>query len=243
MHAADLYEQTRGRVIAVSKDLDPALPVPACPGWTVHDVVSHLVGLAVDVATARVDGYAGDAWTAQQVGARSGHTMSDLFDEWDQVLPQFLEINRDLAASDLPEKINHVLGPVPTTSFESAFHVDLIHHEHDLLGAAGIPRRVALHADISAMRAQLTNVRLQFSAHRLPTLRLSPSDADRDWEIGSDTPVAWVSGSAIDFLRSFGGRRTFAEIHSLEWSGESDGMAEQMVLPFFEAPRNPIPGG
>lgn len=243
MHAADLYEQTRERVIAVSKHLDPGLAVPACPGWTVHDVVSHLVGLAVDVAAARMDGYAGDAWTAQQVEARSDHTMSDLFDEWDQVLPKFLEVNRDLAASDLPAMINHVLGPVPKTSFESAFHVDLIHHEHDLLGAAGTPRRLALHADIAAMRAQLTNVRLRFAADRLPTLRLSPSDADRDWDIGNDAPVAWVSGLAVDFLRSFGGRRTFEEIRSLEWSGDFDGMAERMVLPFFEAPPNPIPGG
>lgn len=243
VHAADLYEQTRERVIAVSKDLDPGLAVPACPGWTVHDVVCHLVGLAADVATARVDGYAGDRWTAQQVEARSGDTMSDLIDEWDQVLPKFLEINRDLAASDLPEMINHVLGPVPKSSFESAFHVDLVHHEHDLLGAAGTPRRVALPADIAAMRAQLTNVRLRFVADRLPTLRLSPSDADRAWDIGNDAPVAWVSGSVIDFLRSFGGRRTFDEIRSLEWSGEFDGMAERMVLPFFEAPPTPIPGG
>lgn len=243
VHAADLYENTRERVVAETKDLDPSLAVPACPGWTVHDVVAHLVGLAVDVTTGRLDGYAGAAWTAQQVAERSSRTMAELFEEWESVLPKFLEINRNLAASDLPEMISHVLGPVPKTSFESAFHVDLVHHEHDLLGATGTPRQVPLRADVAAMRAQLTNVRLRFAADRLPTLRISPTDTDRFWDVGTGAPSAWVSAPVIDLLRTFGGRRTLEEVHSFEWSGEFDGMAQRMVLPFFQAPSNPIPGG
>lgn len=243
MHAADLYDQTRQRVVGLAHGLDPALVVPACPGWTVHDVVAHLVGLAADVTTARVDGYAGTDWTARQVTERSSRNMSDLFEEWEQVLPQLLAINRDLAASDLPDRIDHVLGPVPKTSFESAFHVDLLHHEHDLLGAAGTPRHIPLPADIAAMRAQLANVRRRFAADGLPTLRISPTDTDRDWQIGTGTPAASVAAPVIDVLRSFGGRRTMDEIRSFDWSGLSDGMAERMVLPFFQAPLDPIPGG
>ena len=243
MHAADLYDQTRQRVVELAQGLDPDLPVPACPGWTVRDVVAHLVGLAADVTTSRVDGYAGSAWTARQVEERSSCEMSDLFDEWERVLPQFLAINRDLAASDLPDTIDHVLGPVPKTSFESAFHVDLLHHEHDLLGAAGTPRRGPLPADIAAMRSQLANVRLRFAADGLPTLLISPTDTDRSWHIGTGTPAASVSARAIDVLRGFGGRRTLEEIRSFDWSGQTDGMAERMVLPFFKAPPDPLPGG
>lgn len=243
MHAADLYADTHKRVVATAKQMDPALPVPACPGWTTRDVIAHLVGLASDVVTGRLDGYAGPEWTAQQLEERSLKSTSDLFDEWERVLPQFLDINRDLAKSDLPEMINHVLGPVPKTSFESAFHVDLLHHEHDLLGAAGHPRRVALPADIAAMRSQLANVRLRFAADGLPTLQISPTDADRSWDVGSDTPSAWLSAPVIDILRSFGGRRTLDEISAFRWSGDSDGMAERMVLPFFRAPQRPLPGG
>lgn len=241
--AADLYAHTRERFVAEAKGLDPSLAVPACPGWTVRDVVAHLVGLAADVTTGRLDGYAGAAWTAQQVSERSGSTMAELFEEWESVLPTFLEINRDLAASDLPEMINHVLGPVPTTSFESAFHVDLVHHEHDLLGAAGTPRQVPLPADVAAMRSQLANVRLRFGADRLSTLRISPTDTDRFWDVGTGDPVASLSAPVIEVLRAFGGRRTLEEIRSFGWSGESDGMAERMVLPFFQAPSNPLPGG
>lgn len=90
---------------------------------------------------------------------------------------------------------------------------------------------------------QLANVRLRFAMDEMPTLRLAPTDADRTWDLGTDTPAASVSASSIDFLRSFGGRRTYAEIRSLDWTGEYDGMAERMVLPFFRAPAEPLPGG
>lgn len=243
MHPADLYAETQQRVVATASRLDPDLPVPACPGWNVHDVVAHLGGLANDVITGRVDGYAGADWTAQQVAERSSRTMKELFDEWDDVLPGFLEVIRDLGASDLPDTINHVLGPVPTASFESAFHVDLLHHEHDLLGAARTPRTVPLAADVAAMRSQLTNVRIRFAMDQMPTLRIDPTDTDRSWDVGSSDPSASVSAPVIDVLRSFGGRRSLEEIRSFAWSGDSEGMAERLVLPFFDAPQTPIAGG
>jgi len=241
-HPADLYCETRERVIDLARDLDPDQTVPACPGWTVHSVIAHLVGLASDVATGRVDGYAGAAWTARQIDERSKLPVSDLIDEWDTILPAFVETNRDLAGSHLPDTIDHVLGPVPTTSFEAAFHVDLLHHEHDLLGAARTPRRRPLPADLEAMRSQLANVRRGFAASGLPTLRLSPTDANRTWDVGTDEPVARLSTSTIELLRSFGGRRTHSQIHAYNWSGETSGMIEQIVLPFFSAPQHPLPG-
>ncbi len=39
-HAADLYLETRQRVIATTKQLDPELAVPACADWTVRDVIA-----------------------------------------------------------------------------------------------------------------------------------------------------------------------------------------------------------
>lgn len=243
MHPADLYSETRRRVVALAADLDPGCDVPACPGWTVRDVIAHLVGLAADVAGGRVDGYAGAVWTANQVESRSTRTMPELFAEWDDVLEPFLEINRDLAGSDLPEMINHVLGPVPKESFEAAFHVDLLHHEHDLLGAAKAPRRSVLPADVAGMKAQLANVRRQFGAAQLPTLLVSPTDLERSWKVGTATPSASVSAPTIELFRAFGGRRTHDEIRAFHWSGDHDGMAEHLVLAFFEAPLTSLAHG
>jgi len=243
VHAADLYTETRGRVVATVAELDPSLPVPACPGWSAREVVAHLVGLASDVVTGRVAGYAGQEWTEAQVRDRADRSMGELIAEWEELMPAFLGINRDLAGSSLPEMIEHVIGPLPKTSFEAAFHVDLLHHEHDLLGAVGTPREEHLPADLAAMRAQLTNVRLQFAMAGLPTLRLVGVDAGRTWDVGRGEPVASVAGTVIDFLRAFGGRRTLDQIRELDWRGDVEGMAEALVLPFFEAPSQPIPGG
>ena len=52
-----LYRQARERVSALVGSLGPQqleIPVPSCPGWTVHDVVSHLAGVANDVITGRL---------------------------------------------------------------------------------------------------------------------------------------------------------------------------------------------
>lgn len=164
-HPADLYCETRERVIDLARNLDPDQTVPACPGWTVHSVIAHLVGLATDVANGRVDGYAGAAWTARQIDERSKHSMSDLIDEW-----------------------------------------------------------------------------RGFSANGLPTLRISPTDSDRTWDVGTGQPVAWLSASTIELLRSSGGRRTDSQIRACDWSGDTEGMIEQVVLPFFSAPQHPLRG-
>ena len=44
---AEVYEKTRGDVIAFVQGLDDeglATPLPATPGWTVRDVIAHLTG-------------------------------------------------------------------------------------------------------------------------------------------------------------------------------------------------------
>ncbi len=44
-----------------------AAPVPACPGWSVHDLLAHVSGVADDIVHGRVEGAATDPWTDAQV--------------------------------------------------------------------------------------------------------------------------------------------------------------------------------
>ena len=46
-----------------------ARQVPACPDWSVQDLLAHAVGVAVDVAARRIEGAGSDPWTAAQVRA------------------------------------------------------------------------------------------------------------------------------------------------------------------------------
>jgi len=242
VHPADLYGETRRRVVALARDIDPDQPVPACPEWTAHDVIAHLVGLAEDVVEGRMAGYSGAEWTQAQVDRRREASMDEMLDAWDWLAPTLVEINRDLAGSDLPDTIEHAIGPLPVTSFVAAFHVDLLHHEPDLLGALGRPRTDPLVADVEVLRAQLANVRARFAADEMATLRLSPTDADRSFDIGRDEPRAEVGASTVDLLRAVGGRRTLDEIRAFVWTGDYQGMPERLVLPFFSAPDHPLAG-
>ena len=45
---ARLYQDTRERILAVVGPDDWSTAVPACPGWSVRDVVAHLTAIAED---------------------------------------------------------------------------------------------------------------------------------------------------------------------------------------------------
>jgi hypothetical protein len=59
---AQLYAEARARIVELVRDpsVDPATPVPACPEWTLGDVVAHLAGVTADVHAGRIDGAATD---------------------------------------------------------------------------------------------------------------------------------------------------------------------------------------
>lgn len=48
-------------------------PVPACPEWTVHDVLAHLCGLCVDIVTGRLTSVSHDVddLALGQLGSRA----------------------------------------------------------------------------------------------------------------------------------------------------------------------------
>ncbi len=44
-----------------------SIAVDACPGWTVHSVVAHLVGVIEDASAGRIQGIPGPSQTAEQI--------------------------------------------------------------------------------------------------------------------------------------------------------------------------------
>jgi hypothetical protein len=73
---------TRLRALAATDPASLGAQVPACPGWTVHGVVSHLAGLADDIVARRLRGIPDDEWTAGQVDQRLGVPVEEVLDEW-----------------------------------------------------------------------------------------------------------------------------------------------------------------
>ncbi|MEJ2860101.1 maleylpyruvate isomerase N-terminal domain-containing protein [Actinomycetospora flava] len=59
--------------------------VPACPDWTVRDLLSHMVGLGADVLAGDEPDDHNEEWTARQVDARRGRDVGALVAEWEVV--------------------------------------------------------------------------------------------------------------------------------------------------------------
>src|SRR4051794_8439136 len=84
----DAYRGSFRRIDAHMRSLAATDPdalgaqVPACPGWTVHSVVSHLAGIAADALAGRLTGPPDDEWTAGQVDQRLGVPVEEVLDEW-----------------------------------------------------------------------------------------------------------------------------------------------------------------
>ena len=118
------YENARAAVIRLVAGLDEqgsATPVPACPAWTVQDVIAHMTGICADVLDGKISGVATDEWTAAQVDARRGRSMREVIEEWDDVGPRFAAM-----MDDFPGRVRHQPAADVTT------------HEHDIRGALGL---------------------------------------------------------------------------------------------------------
>jgi uncharacterized protein (TIGR03083 family) len=94
---AGAYADTRRRfqeLVAAPDDARLMTLVPACPDWTVRDVLAHLTGIATDVVSGTYFAGAGDAWsdirlaterdrwTDSQVRSRRGRPVPVLLAEW-----------------------------------------------------------------------------------------------------------------------------------------------------------------
>src|SRR3954471_14260388 len=122
---ASAYGELRVRVTELLRQTDASAlqqPAPATPGWRVHDVVAHLVGVPDDVVNGRLDGIASDPWTQAQVDKRTGCSAAEMLAEWEANAPAFEAM---LAAAP-----GEIAG-------QAVF--DAATHEHDLRHAVGAP--------------------------------------------------------------------------------------------------------
>lgn len=117
----EIYRESRQRTVGLAMGLgaeDLARPVPACPEWTVHQLIAHLAGAASDFTTGRMEGAPSEEWTARHVAEREHLTVVELLEQW----------NADGERIDELEQIPFQLA------------MDAITHEADLRGALGRER-------------------------------------------------------------------------------------------------------
>ncbi len=121
--AGRLYAGARESISDLVRSLSQgrlAAPVPGQPGLTVHDVISHLAGVATDAVNTVDDGPSEDA-AARHVADRSDTPTSVVLREWERSSSQF-EVLLTKGGQRLPAEV-----------------LDVITCEHDIRGAVGMP--------------------------------------------------------------------------------------------------------
>lgn len=175
--------------------------VPACPDWTVTDLLAHQVGVAEDTLAGNLEQSGSDEWTAAHIAKRSDLGVPDLIAEWEAIAVQ------------LEQALEHV-APGPA----SLLIGDVVTHEHDLRGAVKRPGA----RDSDAVRIALERY-VKWFGKRLKDAGLPSVVVDaggRTWQAGILDPAAEIEGEPFELLRALTGRRTIGEISSLKWTGD-----------------------
>ena len=238
---AGAYRSVQARIAEVVAGADPATPVPACPEWTVRDLVAHLTGLAADVADGKLEGYGGDVWTARQIESRADDDIDELLMEWaDHTAELDTILERPTSAGFGDTFATDSLGGQPIETLPGAVLGDAVIHEHDLRAAVG-NREARTSAElISALDAMIRGLRRGFPRAGVPTLRVVATDVGMEWVMGLDAPEAELRATAFDLFRTVSGRRTRAEMAGLSWTGDPEPFLDHLVWPFFAAPTVPL---
>ncbi|SDP39979.1 TIGR03083 family protein [Klenkia soli] len=196
--AIEEWTQAQARVIALVADLpaaDVARRVPACPDWTVHDLVAHVVGVDADVLSGDEADDHNSGWTQAQVDARAGRGIGALIEEW----------------HGLTEPLRAWMAEHGTRPMG-----DVVMHEQDLRGALGTP---GAH-DTPAM-AQLRD---RFAARvadavaeaGLPPIALVGST----WRTGPEDAEVVLTASDFDLARAVQSRRSADQLRA--WTTRGD---------------------
>ena len=181
-----------------------------CPGWSVKDVVSHLIGIeAMMIGRPATPHRAGDLghvrnplgeMNEHEVDARRGRPGPEVLDEWREV--SAIQRGRLVAADDawFAAPASTPTGPGTNADFTAIRVLDAWVHEQDIRRAVGIPGHQ------TGPAAELTIDRLAGSLPMVVGKRAAAGEG-RSAAIELDGPVArrWTVAVA-------GGRGAFADV-------------------------------
>lgn len=200
----EIYAQTRDNFIAQVRNMDKSQTetvVPACPDWTVRDVLAHVSGLVAE-SLAAVEGSLGsDEATARQVSDRAHMSAAEICDEWSDNAVAF-----DAFV---------VADPAWGVTLIS----DLVVHVHDVQEALQLPIDRSSAATMIAAERYLA--RLQQRAADMAAIGVTVHLSDgADWPAPNPDAELHLelTTTAFDFLRHVTGRRSRDQVAALTWS-------------------------
>lgn len=193
-------------MISLVSGLDDAgadASVPACPGWSVRDVVAHLAAIAQDVVAGRLSRLPSDEETAAQVARFTGRDIAHALAAWTDVAPRFERV-------------------IDTFRLHAPL-IDITSHEHDIRGALGERGARSTEAVWYCAERLLTGLRTPVP------LRVVVEDAE--FRVGPDDEAELLLNTGrFECLRWRTGRRSRAQLRALDWSGDPTPLLDHLVL-------------
>lgn len=205
---ASLYRGTRERLSDFVLGLDGAQlasPVPACPGWSVADVMYHLFAVVEDVLAGRLTKPPTDTETAGQVRRHRGTPVPSVVEAWGELAPAFEEL---------------IGGAVVWPAV-----LDLASHEHDIRGAVDRPGA----RDCDAVRLGAERL-LSLMQPSVPVrvvcedfeAQAGPQDAERHELV--------LQTTRFEVFRWRLGRRSRSQVSGFEWSGDPTAVIDELFI-------------
>ncbi|HEU4330531.1 MAG TPA: FAD-dependent monooxygenase [Lapillicoccus sp.] len=222
--AASAYEDGVHRVVALVDRLSPSdleRPVPACPLWTVRDLVAHLCGVAEDATRGDFFEGATQAWADPELAARreawtANHIESRRTLDADQLVADLQRHGTALvralrhgnnAATDVPAWM------IGAPAADLAVHLDDLREAVELAPELDAP---ISEFGFDAYRGWLGR---RIAARGLSPLRLT--DGATEWLLGGEAePAATLEADAFDLFRAISGRRPLDEVTDWSWRGD-----------------------
>ncbi len=216
--AAREWRAAMERVIDLVRDAGDAglaVTVPACPGWTAHDLVAHMVGLGADVLRGHEPDDHDAAWTQAHVDDRAGAGAADLVAEWEALADDLERYVAQRAARPL---------------------LDAVIHEQDLRGALAAPG--ARDTDGVRLAREALARRLGNAVSDRPPVVLEADDWT--WRSGEGEPGVVLAADGFELFRALTSRRTADQLRTWVVSGDVepylDGFAGLGDLPELPLP-------
>lgn len=190
------YRASRRRLTGLLRAATPddwQVPVPACPGWDVHDVVAHLTAVVVDANAGRLTGPPPPAVTAEQVARYRAVPPDALLAEW------------EAGAADFERAIT-ALHIWPAA-------IDVGSHEQDVRSALGRPgaRDGALVVEVARRLVEQLDCGVPLAVTFTDVGGTARSAA------GEGEPLT-LRTTAFEVFRFRLGRRTRAQVAALDWT-------------------------
>lgn len=191
----DLYLQSKDTVTSLVTEENQHTMVPACPEWTLRDLLGHQAGEIEDGLNGNMDDLGAPHWTAAQVARHRHLDLDGVKAKWTAGL--------DAAGDAAAEMTGGAIA-------------DLVVHEFDVRGALGNTENRG--GEIIAVSVPMYTGFLDgaFRANNIPALKLVTDVGET--VIGEGEPAGELHTTGFELLRVATGRRSLDQIRALDWS-------------------------